>query len=144
MSQTEFTDKGLVSIDDNLTDLERRRRHRSVAKIQKFSNIRAVCPYCLYFGTLDEFKSLTRAHIVAQRLKCPSCNEKMSKKLSEYFDNVSREEYSEWFWKEIYFFKGYERMDLDNVISIVKDLEFTEPFWEAQKKMQLMKHGVDE
>ena len=98
--QTAFSEDGLDEMEAGLT------REDQTLKRQMRSK-KALCPYCLYFGTLWDFhtrlKNKRGKHFISiSKCKCPDCHQGYMKKTLVKISNMTMEEYSNWFWSQMF------------------------------------------
>jgi len=74
------------------------------------------CPFCLYYGRIEQFEYRTPKGNVSKGVKCPECDNKMLRR--SLTTPMNAEQYAEWvynyrlsgFWRKVNFSKWKERL----------------------------------
>lgn len=144
-TQSMFTPKGTIDTTvDGMTTAERRRHTKMVAALKKRDKEQAICPWCLYRGTLREFSRTNVRYEILKMTQCPDCYTSLREKSTRLVENLGPLAYSEWFWDNIYTWHGYERVGGDGskeswgkLSGRVKDMGFQEIFWAVQRAKKM-------
>lgn len=135
--QTKFTSEGLGLVPEGVT-------RESVVLRKTLEATKVLCPYCLHYGTLWDFKTLLKekkGHLVVSQAKCrcPDCYQGYMKKTLLRISEMTMEEYGNWFWGGV-FTSGskewgiYEKISWDKLKQRLKnhfDYETRQIFWEV-------------
>jgi hypothetical protein len=141
MNQMIFSKDGsIIAPKHEITPGNAKNYVESLGEIKSIENERAVCPFCLYESTLDKFAQLTSDNKIAKTYQCPVCGQEMKLPTLYIFDK-GPEAYSEWFWSQIYEWRGRDRMSFDAVKATMKSLGCSDVFWDMQKKVKLKKES---
>ena len=129
-TQLMFTSEGEVATTaKGLTPAMQRRYGAAMAEIDRRRQLRAVCPWCLYIGTLDQFTKLTKAKEVSKNIECPKCNAGMEAKTAFIVDELGPEGYSRWFWDQIFSWHGFKKAQWDDIKAAAKAMGFLSTWW---------------
>jgi len=131
--QTKFTEDGLKKARTDLTIRQLRRYDKARQEIEKYNNIRIVCPYCGYIATKNKFMTITKAQIVSKMYTCPRCEAKMYEKTLSIF-NRGPSEYSKWVWSQFYEFDNRDRLQIGSIKTMIKDFGFDDVFLDTWKE----------
>ena len=133
--QTMFGRTGeLVTHINGLTPAKRKRYEAMQRELDRRAGYRAVCPFCLLISTVDRFTQVNeKSFIVKKTFTCPECGQNM-KQPTLFIVDRGPEEYSGWFWDQVFSFKGYDRMSWEIVKRRVKEMGFSDVFWETWKE----------
>jgi len=135
--QTKFTSEGLGLTPEGLT-------RKDVVLRKTLEATKVLCPYCLHYGTLWDFKVLLKerkGHPVISQAKCqcPDCYQGYMKKTLLKISEMSMEEYADWFWGGV-FTSGskewgiYDKISWDKLKPRLKnhfDYETRQVFWDV-------------
>lgn len=139
--QSVFKKDGTVVVPkEAITGEELRRKTHAKEEIDSMASTRAVCPYCLYQSTLNKFMTITLDFKVSKILTCPVCDQKFKQGATQIYDKGPIE-YSKWFWDQIYFFDGRDKVKFDTVKQVARDEGFSTIFWNIQKEVKARKQG---
>ena len=94
--QMAFGEKGLEVLPAGFT-------REDLVLMEKLKRVKALCPYCLYYGDLWEFSIFLKQkrgnHMISvSKCQCPDCGIGYMKKTLLKVNNMSMEEFSYWFW----------------------------------------------
>ena len=112
---------------------------RDMETLEKWKKKEVDCPYCLYRSTLDQFAVLVAGSkrypnkLSESSAHCPACHENMRIKTLIKITDMSVEDFSWWFWSNIFLYRMMERVDADNFFARVKlwPVEARNKFWEV-------------
>jgi len=134
-----FWDKhGIMrKMEETMTAEQIKNYGSSLKELENRKSIRAVCPFCLYVGTLDKFTVLRDNKKIQVNLECPECGAGMKEKTTKIFDK-GPVEYSIWFWTKFYlsFEKEKKKFVFDSVKKVVRRNGFSTLFWDIQKQLK--------
>lgn len=102
--QTAFTQEGLTPLPDGFT-------REDLVLMEKLKLVKALCPYCLYYGDLWEFTTFLKQkrgkHMISpSKCRCPDCMVGYMKKTLLKVDNMFMEEFAYWFWGSMFGERG--------------------------------------
>jgi|SaaInl7_200m_RNA_FD_contig_71_257888_length_3413_multi_5_in_0_out_0_2 hypothetical protein len=143
MTQTMFGKDGSVKKrdEDGLTPRHRRLKSEMEIELRLREVIRAVCPWCLHISTLDKFTNVGQLFKIMKMFQCPECGQRMKDEKTLKIVDIGAEHYSDWFWSQIYSYKGYKRANWDLISARVREMDFATIFWNVQKKMKAARGG---
>lgn len=136
--QAYWDDHGIMrELDEEMTAEQIKNWGKAQIEIEKRKHVRAVCPFCLYVGTLDKFTTFNKDKKIAIMLECPECGAGMREKTTKVFDKGPME-YSKWFWSKFYlsFKHEKEKLIFESVKRVVREFGFTHIFWNVQKALK--------
>lgn len=130
-----FGDDGyLTHYDDGMPYKVRVEYVKSLKATKESKKYRAVCPWCLYIGTLADFMQInTRTGHTHKDFICPECGTHMRKPTTAIFDK-GVEEYARWFWMQIYDFRAKERFMWNKVRDRLRVLGAANEFWRVHRE----------
>jgi len=143
--QTKFTSEGLGLVPEGLT-------RKDVVLRKTLEATKVLCPYCLYYGTLWDFKVLLKerkGHPVISQAKCqcPDCYQGYMKKTLLQISEMTMEEYGNWFWDGV-FTSGswgiYDKISWDKLTGRLKNhfsYEDRQIFWDVYWEHKDLKTG---
>jgi len=135
-----FGDDGeLVREIDGMSPRVRKKYIQTEQEKRRMAKVDVYCPFCLYRGVEANFANVNmKTGEMYKTYTCPECMQNMKPKTLEVVARGARE-YSEWFWSQVYSFKGHGRMSWDKVKDRVKVMGIAEVFWEVWKEMKAEK-----
>lgn len=138
-TQTMFGENGAITDEVKGMKIGERRRYvKYLADMKDLMQTRAVCPWCLHVSVLGEFARASKRWEIMKTFTCPVCGVNMREPTTRIFDRGAFD-YSEWFWDQIYTWRGYEKVwggdeeGFKKLSQRVKDLGFAATFWDIQR-----------
>jgi len=96
----------------------------------------------MYVSTLDKFSQLNAKKEVMKMYQCPDCPQRFKKVDNLLMVDKGPSEYSEWFWDQVFTFKCYSRVSWEKLKKRVRELGFSDTFWEVwRKRKEARKEG---
>ena len=137
LRQTFFSFKGeLETFEEPISPRELKKYNKSLLEIEKRRSQAGVCPYCLYWGTLDKFSILNQDKSLSKMLECPDCGATMRFRTTQHFFR-GFEEYCKWYWDTIFSKEKYgekRKIQHEKVKERVKILGFSDMFWQEYRR----------
>ena len=137
MRQLLFMSDGRLVQEINGMDSEMlKKSYEARRELKRRRQVRAVCPYCLHISTLDKFSRIAKSGELMKKLQCPRCGAEMRLETAFLFDRLGPEEYAHWFWDQVLTWGHKRRFDMDNVKKVIKELGFSDIFWQVYREVK--------
>ena len=133
--QTMFGKDGeLVKDIDGMPPRVRKKYVESKREIIRRSGIETYCPFCLYHGVASDYTKINRkTGEIYKTNECPECTQRFNDK-TIVIVSKGAQKYSEWFWEQVYSYKGHGRMSWEKIKDRLKIMGIADIFWDEWKK----------
>ncbi|MCW4049151.1 MAG: hypothetical protein NWE89_05375 [Candidatus Bathyarchaeota archaeon] len=141
--QTKFTFEGLGLTPEGVT-------RKDVMFRKTMEATKVLCPYCLHYGTLWDFKTMLKEKkgnsVISQaRCRCPDCGQGYMKRTLLRISEMTMGEYANWFWGATFAKWGiYDQVSWDKLKQRLKAhfiYETRQIFWDVYWEHKDLKTG---
>ena len=117
-----------------------------VNEMNRRSRFRAVCPWCLYMGTLDGFSKMSNKFEMMKKVECPDCKNGMMVKTTRIFDDPDNDySWPNWFWEQVFMWGGYEKVRWEKVKTRMKPYpRLISIYWDCYRDFKNDKDGASD